>query len=49
MKENERRWLDGLYPDAPDEWDDPYRFFPLVKYTEFKTNGATPQKSPCYF
>jgi len=27
MKENERRWLDGLYLDAPEEWDDPYRFF----------------------
>jgi hypothetical protein len=23
----ERRWLDGLYLDAPIEWDDPYRFF----------------------
>jgi beta-galactosidase len=23
----ERRWLDGLYLDAPEEWDDPYRFF----------------------
>lgn len=23
----ERRWLDGLYLDQPDEWDDPYRFF----------------------
>jgi hypothetical protein len=23
----EKRWLDGLYPDAPQEWDDPYRFF----------------------
>jgi beta-galactosidase len=23
----ERRWLDGLYMDAPEEWDDPYRFF----------------------
>ena len=21
------RWLDGLYLDAPEEWDDPYRFF----------------------
>jgi hypothetical protein len=25
--ENEKRWLDGLYLDAPEEWDDPYRFF----------------------
>jgi len=23
----ETRWLDGLYLDAPEEWDDPYRFF----------------------
>ncbi len=23
----ERRWLDGLYLDTPEEWDDPYRFF----------------------
>jgi hypothetical protein len=23
----ERRWLDGLYLDPPEEWDDPYRFF----------------------
>ena len=21
------RWLDGLYLDQPQEWDDPYRFF----------------------
>jgi beta-galactosidase len=21
------RWLEGLYLDVPDEWDDPYRFF----------------------
>ena len=26
--ETERRWLHGLYLDAPEEWDDPYRFFP---------------------
>ncbi len=25
----ERRWLDGLYLDVPEEWDDPYRFFRL--------------------
>jgi hypothetical protein len=24
---SEARWLDGLYLDAPEEWDDPYRFF----------------------
>ena len=24
---NEQRWLDGLYLDQPEEWDDPYRFF----------------------
>ena len=23
----EKRWLDGLYIDSPEEWDDPYRFF----------------------
>jgi hypothetical protein len=23
----EKRWLDGLYLDVPEEWDDPYRFF----------------------
>jgi beta-galactosidase len=23
----EQRWLDGLYLDHPQEWDDPYRFF----------------------
>jgi hypothetical protein len=23
----ESRWLDGLYLDTPEEWDDPYRFF----------------------
>jgi hypothetical protein len=24
---SEARWLDGLYLDKPEEWDDPYRFF----------------------
>jgi hypothetical protein len=24
---DEKRWLDGLYLDAPEEWDDPYRYF----------------------
>jgi hypothetical protein len=24
---SEARWLEGLYLDAPQEWDDPYRFF----------------------
>ena len=24
---SERRWLEGLYLDVPEEWDDPYRFF----------------------
>jgi len=24
---SERRWLEGLYLDRPEEWDDPYRFF----------------------
>jgi len=24
---NETRWLEGLYADKPQEWDDPYRFF----------------------
>ena len=23
----EKRWADWLYLDAPEEWDDPYRFF----------------------
>jgi hypothetical protein len=23
----EQRWLDGLYLDVPEEWDNPYRFF----------------------
>jgi len=23
----EKRWLDGLYLDQPEELDDPYRFF----------------------
>lgn len=27
VAENEKRWLDGLYLDSPEEWDDPYRFF----------------------
>jgi hypothetical protein len=26
-KPDDRRWLDGLYLDQPEEWDDPYRFF----------------------
>jgi hypothetical protein len=25
--QKEQRWLDGLYLDQPEEWDDPYRFF----------------------
>ena len=25
--QSEKRWLDGLYLDEPEEWDDPYRFF----------------------
>jgi len=25
--EGEQRWLDGLYLDVPETWDDPYRFF----------------------
>ena len=24
---DDKRWLDGLYLDIPEEWDDPYRFF----------------------
>jgi hypothetical protein len=24
---SEKRWLEGLYLDVPEEWDDPYRFF----------------------
>jgi hypothetical protein len=26
-KTEEKRWLNGLYLDVPEEWDDPYRFF----------------------
>ena len=26
-KDQDKRWLDGLYLDTPEEWDDPYRFF----------------------
>ena len=24
---SKKRWLEGLYLDTPEEWDDPYRFF----------------------
>jgi hypothetical protein len=27
VQAGETRWLDGLYLDQPEEWDDPYRFF----------------------
>jgi beta-galactosidase len=27
VAQGETRWLDGLYLDVPEEWDDPYRFF----------------------
>ncbi len=27
VTETEHRWLEGLYLDQPEEWDDPYRFF----------------------
>jgi hypothetical protein len=27
VEQGERRWLEGLYLDVPEEWDDPYRFF----------------------
>ena len=26
-RQTDKRWLDGLYLDIPEEWDDPYRFF----------------------
>jgi hypothetical protein len=26
-RKEEKRWLNGLYLDEPEEWDDPYRFF----------------------
>jgi hypothetical protein len=26
-KQAKGRWLEGLYVDKPEEWDDPYRFF----------------------
>jgi beta-galactosidase len=25
--QHDKRWLEGLYVDLPEEWDDPYRFF----------------------
>ncbi len=27
VREGEKRWLGAFYLDAPEEWDDPYRFF----------------------
>jgi beta-galactosidase/beta-glucuronidase len=27
IPKSSRRWLEGLYLDEPEEWDDPYRFF----------------------
>ena len=27
VRAGEQRWLEGLYLDQPEEWDDPYRFF----------------------
>jgi hypothetical protein len=27
VEETDQRWLQGLYADVPQEWDDPYRFF----------------------
>jgi hypothetical protein len=27
VSSGEKRWLEGLYLDIPEEWDDPYRFF----------------------
>jgi hypothetical protein len=27
VAKGEQRWLKGLYLDAPEDWDDPYRFF----------------------
>ena len=27
VEDGETRWLDGLYLDVPETWDDPYRFF----------------------
>ncbi len=27
VAKSEQRWLEGIYLDAPEEWDDPYRFF----------------------
>ena len=27
VTKSEQRWLNGLYLDPPEEWDDPYRFF----------------------
>ena len=27
LRGGEKRWLEGLYVDTPEEWDDPYRYF----------------------
>jgi len=27
VTKTEKRWIEGLYLDQPEEWDDPYRFF----------------------
>ena len=27
VEATDQRWLQGLYADVPQEWDDPYRFF----------------------
>jgi hypothetical protein len=27
VAKEEKRWLEGLYLDTPEEWDDPYRYF----------------------
>ena len=33
----EKRWLDGLYLDQPEEWDNPYRFFRWWKKVRHRT------------
>jgi hypothetical protein len=49
MKENERCWLDALYLDTPEEWDDPIASSVGEMRTEFRRKDATCQKSACYF
>jgi hypothetical protein len=49
----EKRWLEGLYLDTPEEWDDLYRFFRWRGSSAMKSftaalcgNNARPPGSP---